>query len=120
MLSWAGGPLEQATHRLFATRPWTRHRLTLADLEAAARRRALWQAPSGWAVAEQVEDTFHISWLCTHPEEARLMLRALVDLAAASGAQRLEMEIPAVDCLRAALEQAGWKLHPVWVCARPL
>lgn len=120
MLAWSGSLLEQAAHGLFTTRPWTWRRLTLPDLEAAARRRALWQAPSGWAVADDTEGTLHVSWLCTYPEEVRVMLRALVDLAAASGAQRLEMEVPAVDWLEAALEQAGWELHPVRVCARAL
>jgi GNAT superfamily N-acetyltransferase len=120
MLAWSGGELEQAAHGLFVTRPWTWRRLTLVDLEAAARRRALWQAPSGWAVADGAEGTLHVSWLCTHPEDARIMLRALVDLAAAAGAERLQMEVPNVGWLRAALEQAGWGLHPVRVCARSL
>jgi hypothetical protein len=120
MLSWAGGPLEQAAHGLFAARPWTWRRLTLADLEAAARRRALWQAPSGWAVADGAEGALHVSWLSTQPEDARLMLRALADLAAAAGAERLAIEVPGVDWLRDALEQAGWELHPVLVCARGL
>jgi hypothetical protein len=120
MLAWSGGLLEQAAHGLFVTRPWTWRRLTLADLEAAARRRALWQAPSGWAVADGAEGTLHVSWLCTHPEDARIMLRALVDLAAIGEAERLQMEVPDVDWLRSALEQAGWELHPVRVCARSL
>jgi len=120
MLAWAGGPLEQAAHGLFVTRPWTWRRLTLGDLEAAARRRALWQAPAGWAVADRVEDALHVSWLCTHPEEARVMLRALADLAAASEAERLEMDVADVDWLRAPLEQAGWQIYPVRVCARAL
>ena len=65
---------------------WSWRRLTLADLEAAARRRALWQAPSGWAVAESDEGHLpRVAWLCTYPEDARTMLRALVDLAAAGG-----------------------------------
>jgi len=120
MLAWSGSLLEQAAHGLFTTRPWTWRRLTLPDLEAAARRRALWQAPSGWAVADDTEGSLQVSWLCTYPEDVRVMLRALVDLAVASGAQRLEMEVPVVDWLEAALEQAGWELHPVRVCARAL
>ena len=121
MLSWAGGPLERAAHGLFATR-WSWRRLTLSDLQSAGRRRALWQSPLGWAVAEaEAEDgAFHVAWLSTYPEEARVMLRALADLAAASGAERLEMEVPALDWLGTALEQAGWELHPVAVFARPL
>lgn len=119
MLAWASGPLEQGAHGLFSTH-WSWRRLTLDDLEAAARRRVLWQAQSGWAVAESVEDAVHASWLCTFPEDARTLLRSLVDLAAASEAERLEMEVPAVDWLRSALEQTGFELHPLRVCARAL
>ncbi|MFH1330628.1 MAG: GNAT family N-acetyltransferase [Actinomycetota bacterium] len=119
MLAWAGGPLEQAAHGLFATH-WSWRRLTLGDLETAARRRVLWQARSGWAVAESDEGSFHVAWLGTFAEEAGILLRALVDLAAAAGAERLEMEVPAVDWLRSALEQSGFQLHPLQVCARAL
>jgi GNAT superfamily N-acetyltransferase len=119
MLAWAGGPLEQAAHGLFATQ-WSWRRLTLRDLEAAARRRALWQAPSGWAVAEGDEGTFHVPWLCTYPDEARVFLRALVDRAALAEADRLEMEVPDVEWLHSALEHGGWQLFPLRVCARPL
>ena len=102
MLAWAGGPLEQAAHGLFATT------LVLAPPDPGRparprrRRRALWQAPLGWAVAEAARRAaFHVAWLCTYPEEARVMLRALVDLAPrCAEAERLEMEVPAVDWLR--------------------
>ena len=119
MLSWAGSPLEQAAHGLFAV-DWSWRRLTLGDLEAAGRRRALWQSQSGWAVAESGEEAFHAAWLSTYPEDARALLRALADLAAANGAERLEIEVPARDWLRAALEHGGWELHPLRVCARAL
>ncbi len=121
MLAWAGGPLEQAAHGLFATRPWTWRRLTLADLRgrrpparpvAGALRAGPW--PTG------AEGTLHVSWLCTHPEDARIMLRALVDLAAAAGGRAPRDGGPGGGLARAALEQAGWELHPVRVCARPL
>lgn len=119
MLSWAGSPLEQAAHGLFPMH-WSWRRLTQTDLEAAARRRALWQSPLGWAVAEAEDDAFQVAWLSTYPEDARTMLRSLVDLAAASNAARLEMEVPAVEWLRSALEQTGFELHPLRVCTRAL
>jgi GNAT superfamily N-acetyltransferase len=119
MLSWAGSPLEQATHGLFAE-DWSWRRLTLGDLETAGRRRALWQSQSGWAVAESGREAFHAGWLSTYPEDVRALLRSLADLAAGNGAERLEIEVPALDWLRAALEQGGWDLHPLRVCARAL
>lgn len=119
MLAWAAGPLEKAGRGLFPTQ-WSWRRLTLGDLEAAARRRALWQARSGWALAETDEDTFRVSWVCTYPGEARSLLWGLVDLATAAGMERLEIEVPDVDWLRSALEQTSWQLHPLQLCARAL
>jgi len=119
MLAWAGGPLEGAAHGLFPTE-WAWRRLSLGDLEAAARRRSLWQAPSGWAVAEPDEGTLEVTWLCTYPDEARVMLRALADVAASAGAERLHVYVPAVDWLRTVLDGAGWEVHPVEVLARAL
>ncbi len=119
MLAWAAGPLERAAHGLF-TRDWACRRLTGADLEAAARRRSLWQAPSGWVMADVDEGTFKVEWLCTYPEDARIMLRALVDLAVGAGAAQIEMPIPALGWLHSALEQAGWETHPLRVLARAL
>ena len=120
MLAWAGGPLELAAHGLFPT-AWAWRRLTLSDLEAAARRRALWHAPAGWALAETAQDgDFEVSWLCTYPDEAPAMLHALADLALGAGVECLELKVPALDWLRSALEQPGWELHPVRVFARAL
>jgi GNAT superfamily N-acetyltransferase len=119
MLAWAGGPLERAAHGLFPV-DWAWRRLNLGDLEAAAGRRALWQAPSGWALAEVDEDAFAVTWLCTYPEEAPALLRALHGAAAAAGVERLELQVPALGWLGAALEQDGWHLQPLRVLARPL
>ena len=119
MLAWSGSALEKEAHGLF-TQDWVARLLTLADLEAAARDRTLWQTRSGWALAQASEGVLRVSWLCTYPEDARLMLRALVDLAAAQETTSIEMPIPAVDWLQAALEQAGWDLHPLRVLARLL
>ena len=119
MLAWAGGPLERAAHGLF-TAHWSCRRLTVDDLQAAARRRALWQARSGWAIAESDEGVLRVPWLCTYPEDCRVFLRALRDLAAGAEAERIEMPVPEVDWLCSALEQAGWELFPLRVFARAL
>jgi hypothetical protein len=68
-----------------------------------------------------VEDgTFRVSWLSTYPEDARAMVRALLDLAAAAGVERIEVMLPAVEWLGRALEQSGCRLHPLTVYSRGL
>ena len=119
MLAWAGGPLERAAHGLF-TAHWSCRRLTVDDLQAAGRRGALRQARSGWAIADDDQGILRVPWLCTYPEDARVFLRALVDLAADAETERIEMPVPEVDWLRTALEQAGWELFPLRVFARAL
>jgi len=48
------------------------------------------------------------------------MVAALLDLAAAAGADRLEAQVPAVDWLRSALDRAACATAPLTVHARPL
>ncbi len=111
MISWSGGPLEMEARGLFSQH-WCCRRLTLADLAGAARRGALWQGRTGWLLGERDRDEFEVHWLSTYPEDARAMVAALLDLAAAAGADRLEAQLPAVDWLRSALDRAGCATAP--------
>jgi hypothetical protein len=119
ILSWSGGPLEAEAHGLFS-RHWCCRRLTLRDLAEGARQGALWQGRPGWLLGELDRDEFEVHWLSTYPEDARAMVAALLQVAAAAGADRLEAQLPAVDWLVAAFEQAGCDLHPLTVYARGL
>ena len=119
MISWSGGPLEMEAHGLFSQH-WCCRRLTLDDLAGAARRGALWQGRTGWLFGERDRDEFEVHWLSTYPEDARAMVAALLDLAAAAGADRLEAQLPAVDWLTTAFAQAACDLFPLTVYARPL
>ncbi|HSQ36739.1 MAG TPA: GNAT family N-acetyltransferase [Acidimicrobiia bacterium] len=119
MISWSGGPLEGEAHGLFS-RHWSCRRLTLQDLADGARHGALWQGRPGWLLGEMDRDEFEVHWLSTDPEDARAMVVALLDLAAATGADRLEMQVPAVDWLSTAFEQAGCSTGPLTVYARGL
>jgi ribosomal protein S18 acetylase RimI-like enzyme len=56
-------------------------RLGLEDLVRSARRRSLWTAPSGWAIATQDDQDLWVSLLLTTPDEADRAVRALTDLA---------------------------------------
>jgi len=119
MISWSGGPLEVAAHGLFS-RHWSCRRLTLQDLAEGTRHGALWQGRPGWLLGEMDRDEFEIHWLSTYSEDARAMVAALLDLAVATGADRLEMQVPAVDWLKTAFEQAGCSTGPLTVFARAL
>jgi GNAT superfamily N-acetyltransferase len=119
MISWAAGPLETAAHGLFSQH-WSCRRLTLDDLAGAARRGALWQGRPGWLVGGTDRDEFEVHWLSTYPEDADAMVAATLDLATAAGADRLEAQMPAVDWLRTAFEQAGCWTGPLTVYARAL
>ena len=119
MLAWASAHLDQAAHELFPI-GWCWRRLTLDDLEAAARRRAFWQGRPGWALAEVEDDTFRVSWLACYPEEAGVAARALFDLAAKAAVDRIEVMLPAVEWLSREFETRGCQIHPLTVYARPL
>ena len=119
MLAWAAGPLERAGRGLFPV-AWCWRRLWLADLQDAARRGALWQADPGWAIAQPDEDTLWVPWLAITAETAKVMMRALVDRAGAAGAARLEVMVPALDWLDAALDHAGFRIHKMRIMSKVL
>jgi GNAT superfamily N-acetyltransferase len=119
MISWSGGPLEAASHGLFS-RHWSCRRLTLRDLAEAAGRGRLWQGRPGWLLGDLDRDEFEVHWVSTYPEDARALVAALLEVAAASGAARLEGQVSAVDWLGAAFRQAGCRTGPLTVYARAL
>lgn len=73
---------------------WTFWRLTLDDLTGFARRGLLWSAPSGWVVAEVVDDTLEVAWLCAADADIDRLLGACVDLAVGEGLDRLGVFAP--------------------------
>lgn len=115
-MSWTAGPLGRSSRGLFPT-GWSFRRLTTDDLAAAARREALWAARSGWAIATRDDETFEVSWLETRQEDAVDLVRALVDLATAAGAERIALWIPDVDWMGAAARRAGFELSGMTVFA---
>ncbi len=114
LLSWSGGELARAAHGLFGV-GWTWQRLTRAHLVGAAKRRMLWEGRPGWAYAEAERDLFNVHWIETTPEDAKAMVRALVERAADSGADRMRSVIPDVDWLVRAFRRAGFETGGVTV-----
>jgi GNAT superfamily N-acetyltransferase len=120
LLSWSGGELSRAAHGLFPI-GWTWLTLRLEHLHDAVTRRALWEGRTGWAIAEiRMDDRFDVHWVETTPEDARQMVRALVERAADSGADTMRAMIPDVDWLVQAFRRAGFETGGITVFGRAL
>jgi hypothetical protein len=116
-MSWVGGDLSRAARSLFPIR-WSFRRLALDDLLQAARRGALYEGRPGWAVAAPDHDLFEVVWIETTEPDAYDMARAIVDLAAESGADRLRAWVPDLDWATTAFRRAGCDLRRMTVYAR--
>jgi len=104
--AWSVGSLCRSARGLFCS-SWAARRLTAEDLAEAARQNGFWEVGSGWITGERIGQRFSISWIETSPEEAADALRAVVDLAAGSGADELWMWVPTIDWIVAAAQKAG-------------
>ena len=94
--------------------------LTVPALEAAAKEGALWSSQTGWAKAYRNEAQLTVGWLDCGPDDAKDMIKSLVDLAFETRAERLQVTVPEIDWLVAALKSSGCELHPMIVYERPL
>jgi GNAT superfamily N-acetyltransferase len=118
-VSWRSGPLAGPARGL-CTHGWKWMQLTVADLEAAAKEGALWSSQTGWVKAHRHEDRLTVGWLDCGPDDAKDMIKSLVDLAFETRADRLQVTVPEIDWLVAALQGSGSELHPMIVYERPL
>jgi GNAT superfamily N-acetyltransferase len=118
-MSWVGGELARAARNLFQIR-WRWQRLTLDHLVLAAKNQNLLEGRPGWAIAELDEADYAVHWIETAPSDARAMMLAIVDKAAESGAETLEVMIPAVPWLERELRRLGFEIHPLTVWAKSL
>ena len=118
-MAWSAADLGRAARGMFAV-GWTWRRLTPDDLVSAARGEAFWSARSGWAMASRRDDTMEVAWVETRAEDALDLMRALVDLASAEGAEHLSIKLPAVDWLSQAARRAGCQLDELAVYEKAL
>ncbi len=118
-VSWRSGPLVSPSRGLYAHQ-WKWAQLTAAQLEGMARDGGLWSSQAGWANARRDDDRLRVGWLECGPDDASDMVRSLVDLAFETRADHLQITVPDVDWLVAALEQSSCELHPMIVYERPL
>jgi GNAT superfamily N-acetyltransferase len=115
LMSWSGGELARAAHGLFPI-GWTWQQMTIDHLVAAAQARALWEGRTGWAIAEiRMDNRFDVHWIETGREDARPMVRALVERAADSGADTMRAMLPAVDWLAQAFRRGGFETGGITV-----
>lgn len=118
--SWSVGELGRASRGLFAT-GWSFRRLTIGDLEAAARQSAFWEIGAGWALASSVPDArFEVSWLETREEDADDLLRSLIDSAIGSGSESITVWVPNVDWAVRATKRLGFETALMHVYAAEL
>lgn len=114
--SWSVGDLGRAGRGLFASH-WVFRRLSIADLEEAARNDCFWEIGGGWAMATRQGDAYEVGWLETRPDDAGEMMRALVDLAVSAGSERLVLWLPAVDWLIRAARSSGCEVEAMGIYA---
>src|SRR5680860_228161 len=107
--SWSVGALGRASRGLFGI-GWSFRRLTIGDLEAAARGGAFWEIGAGWALASAAPDSrFDVGWIETREEDADDLLRSLIDLAISSGSESVSLWIPNVDWAVKATRRLGFE-----------
>lgn len=119
-LSWRSGPLLRPSRGLHGWR-WRWARLELDHLVAAAKVGELWSSQAGWMMARRDETRLVVGWLECGPDDAADMIRSLVDLGIATEAEQIQITVPTVDWLTAALDAAGFDtIHPMVVYEKGL
>lgn len=118
--SWSVGELGRASRGLIGI-GWAFRRLTLADLEAAARANAFWEIGAGWALAAPApESRFEVAWIETREEDAADLLCSLIDLAIGSGAESISIWVPAIDWIVRTARRLGFETSVMHVYAREI
>lgn len=118
-VSWRSGPLVQPTRGLHVS-SWRWSQLRLKTLEQAGRSGELWSSQAGWAHVEREDDRLKVGWLECGPDDAIDMTRSLVDLALATDAKQLQITIPAVGWLQAALQSLHFDSTPMLIYERDM
>lgn len=119
-IAWSTGELA-LTGRQLVPLGWHLRRMTVADVEDAARRKALWQCPSGWVIADLDHDRgLFVSWMATSNLDVGRLVRALLDWARTAGIERVQVLAPAVPWLVEALERGGFEATRSTIYTRPL
>lgn len=115
-IAWSTSELARGSHSLFPVEPWAWRRMTPDD----TRSGPAWYCAYGWVLAEEDESELVVRWLVSTPDDAESLVRATVDLAVKQGLEDIQLAVPAVDWLVAALDANGFESHPTQIYEKPL
>lgn len=118
---WERSGIGRAARRLIGVH-WTWWRLTVGDLEGFAAAGALWQAPSGWVVAEADREAkvLSVAWLCGSDGDLRRLTKACVDLAVDLDLDGIAFGAAAHPPLGKALDRLGLERGGLAIWEKPL
>lgn len=116
---WARSGIARSARGLIPVH-WTWWQLAAEDLDAFAADGLLWQAPSGWVVAEVEGDRLSVFWLCAVDADIPRLVEACVDLAAHSGLEQIAIFGPAHEPLGRPLRDLGFESNPLSIWEKPL
>jgi GNAT superfamily N-acetyltransferase len=112
LMSWVVSDLARTGRELFPV-GWHFRRTRPDDLTQAATRRELWHCPSGWVLAVAGDDgEMTIPWFSTTDLDAARLIRAVIDLADGTRAERIRVMSPGVGWMEEALARAGFAIAP--------
>lgn len=87
---------------------WRWRKAKPEDLLAAVRRGDFFQAPTGWAIVDQPDETrLRLLWLATSRPDAPRLLEALLDLARSREVETVSLKVPSLPWLAETLIRAG-------------
>ena len=109
-MAWSTSELGRAARGLVAV-SWTWRRLHPVDLERAARAQALWVSSAGWVMAAVDGACLESGWMSGGAEELPDLLEAVTDLSRELGAERIEVKLPTLPWVVAALNRTGFSQH---------
>lgn len=115
---WSASDLAHDGRELIA-HGWRWRRATPDDLAQAAATKTLYQAPSGWVIADNSdEETMRCLWMATTPEEAPRLVESLISLCSSRGFPHLSVKTPDVPWMTECLARAGGNPKRILVYAK--
>jgi GNAT superfamily N-acetyltransferase len=119
-MAWMSGEMARSARELFPI-GWHFRHMTVTDLSEAAKRRTLWQCPSGWLIAESEPDgRLWVPWISTSDLDAARLVRALIDLGEGLRVESVRVMIPRLGWFVEALERGGFAVSPSTIYAKTL
>jgi GNAT superfamily N-acetyltransferase len=119
-MSWAASDAARIGRELFPI-GWHFRRMRPDDLVGPATRRELWHCPSGWLIATTSDNgEMTIPWISTTDLDVTRLIRAVIDLADGTRAERVRVMSPRIPWMEQALERTGFVVVPSTVFANSL